>query len=137
MATVPCQPARARDAADGAPFEVGPRVVAQVLEVVEGVLDESREVAVVAGRSEDEPVARPDGFDQRDGALGAMAARGLVHRQVEGVGAEELDARAGLLGRFECRAQADLGRETAACRSPEPDDEWPVVRVKCAGRRVA
>src|SRR5437763_4113335 len=54
---------------DGAAVEVGTGVVAEVLEVVEGVLDQPGQCAVVAGRDHDQAVGLPDALDQAPGSV--------------------------------------------------------------------
>jgi hypothetical protein len=55
---------RTHDAADGAAVEIRGRVVVQVLEIVECVLDEPRQTSVIGRRSQHQTIALADRFNE-------------------------------------------------------------------------
>ena len=113
----------AADAADGAAVEIGPRVLAHLLDVVERVLDQPGDGAVIAGRGEDDAVGLPQEIAETFGFIALGAEARIVIGKGELRPGDERGARAAGFGAPQRQRQGAFGGGAAAQRAADADDE--------------
>ena len=107
--------------ADGAAVEVRAGVVAEVLDVVQGVLDQPGQRAVVAGRDDDEPVGVADGVDELLRAFVALELARVVEGQHQVRARQQPRPDAGLRRRGERDLQRAFGLRALPQRAADPE----------------
>jgi hypothetical protein len=86
----------ADDAADGPALQIRPAIVAQILDIVEGVLEQAGDRAVITRRRQDEAVSRAQGLDQPARRWRTFRVVGEIMSQRQRRPGDDLDSRSGL-----------------------------------------
>ena len=113
----------ADDEADGTTFEVGALVVAQILDEVDGILDDAGDATVVGRRADDDTIGLTQALDQVGGPFGALAAARIVEFEWQ----RGVSDQAGLAAHAACMLEGDgqgaFGDRIGADRTAQADDQ--------------